>query len=366
LEDSVEQPGVTASDLRKTVLFAALVYLALRSMAIIASIVLLFTLIGLVSLILTPVVSWLERRRIPRGVSAVTLAFAVLGLFALLGWLVLRPAREEFADLLGNLPAYVEAIRQRISAYGIEVPEVDTIQVLEAVAARDSLLPLLSTYTLNVVTALAGVLLFFLGLIYAVAQPRPLVEMLIKLFRPGQRERATQTIQRIGVQMRRWAIATAASMFVVFLVTWIVLGPILKIPYAFLFAVVAGVFEIVPVIGPIAAALPPVMVGFGQGFSTGIWVVVAFILIQQLESNVIVPLIMAGGLELHPVTVVFVMTAMGLIFGFIGILVAVPVLITLRAVILELYFDDKDQERVQEQVERVVSGDKDSAADDQP
>ena len=97
---------------------------------------------------------------------------------------------------------------------------------------------------------------------------------------------------------------------------------------AFLFGVIAGLLEIVPVIGPLVAAVPPVIVALLQNPIMAIWVVIVFTGIQQAEGHLIIPLVMSKQLSLHPVTVIFSVLVMGGLFGIIGIFLASPAAFT--------------------------------------
>jgi putative permease len=355
-----EPRGITAADLRRTILFAALIYLALSFINAIAGVFLLFSLIALFSLVLNPVVAKLERRRIPRQLSAALLALLVLAGLGLVGWLAVPPAAAQMEELVADLPERVERaqdwIERRADRLGVAFPSVETEQILEMAAGAGPLLARIGGYTLTVFSVAAGALILLISVVYVLAKPRPLAEMLLRLFRPARRQRATKVVQDLGNQTRQWAVATLVSMGAVFLMTWLALG-IIGLPYAFLFAIVAGLLEVVPVLGPVVAAVPPILLGLSQDMMTGVWVFAAFVVIQQIESNVVFPLIMAGGLELHPVTVMFFVLAMGGLFGIVGIFLAVPAAITARVILLEFYVDNDEKETdLEENVEAIVSG----------
>jgi putative permease len=359
-EVSSERRGITAADLRRTVLFAALVYLAMSFINAIVGVVLLFSLIALLSLVLNPAAAKLEQYRVPRQLSAALLAVLVLSVVGLFVWLAVPPAAAQLEDLMADLPDRMEGaqgwIERRAGSLGIKVPSIQAEQVLEIAAGAGPLLARIGSYTLGIFTVVAGALVLLISVVYVLAKPRPLVEMLLRLFRPSRRARVADVVENLGHQMRQWALATLASMGGVFVLTWLALS-IIGLPYAFLFAIVAGLLEVVPVLGPVVAAIPPVLLGLSLDVGTGIWVLVAFVIIQQIESNVIFPLMMAGGLELHPVTVMFFVMAMGGLFGIIGVFLAVPLTITARVILLEFYVDGEEQGgSIEKNVEEIVSG----------
>ena len=103
--------------------------------------------------------------------------------------------------------------------------------------------------------------------------------------------------------------------------------------YALLFGVWAGITELIPYVGPWLGAAPPVLYALVQHPLSALWVVLLFLGIQQLEGHVVVPKVMGHSLRLHPLLVIFGLLAGGEIYGFPGILVALPLLAAFRAVL---------------------------------
>lgn len=354
---------LTVADLRHIVLFAALVYLAITFINAIAGIILLFSLIALFTLVLNPAVSWLEKFRIPRQASAAGLAILVLGVIALGVWVIVPPAALQMAELIQDLPQYISQAQKwmasRTQVLGVNLPTLDPAQIIAWFTERAGpILTRIGTYTVGVFSGLASAFILFISIIYTLAKPRPLIEGFLRLFKPEQSVKVGTVLQQVAVQLRRWAGATLLGMFAVFTLTWLALGLILDVPFAFLFAVIAGLLEIVPIIGPILSAVPPVLVALGVDPLLAIWVVLAFIIIQQIESNLIFPLLMGGGLQLHPVSVIFAVMVMGGLFGIVGIFLAVPAAATVKVVIENIYASRSETEtrEITEKVEGIVSG----------
>jgi predicted PurR-regulated permease PerM len=148
-------------------------------------------------------------------------------------------------------------------------------------------------------------------------------------------------------------------MSVVFLLVWLLLSPILHVRFAFVFALTAGLLEIVPTLGPIASAIAPILIALADSPAKALWVLVGFIVIQQIESHLIIPLILGRGLRLHPVTVVFVVVVMAWLFGIVGIFLAVPLCAVAKTLFEDLYLEPREtkrQEDVSGHVEQIVAG----------
>ncbi len=353
------------------VLFAAGVYFAIRFIAGIVGILVLFSLVALFVIILNPLVVWLERKRIPRPVSASLLAVLVLGFGYLVAWLAIPPAVREVREFVNDLPGYVERV-ERLLAARSPTGESPAFSVSASQLSRmlyDRVGPILTrigVYTMNAATLVASALIVLISVIYILASPRPIAEGFLRFLTPQQAERFSAVMQRVSAQMRKWAFAMAVGMVAIFALTWILLGPILHVPYAFVLALLAGLLEIVPTLGPVLAAIPPTLLALTVDPAKALWVVAGFVIIQQAEGNLVLPLILGRGVSLHPVSVVFAVVVMGWLLGIVGIFLAVPVVAVVKILLDEFYPSRMGSEQdVTEQVEQIVSGQKEEEPEEE-
>lgn len=340
--------GLTRRDLYSAIIFAALLYLAARFISGIVDVLLVFSVTILIVTILDPMVSWLERRRVPRPVSAAVLAVGAIGLLMLVLYLVIPPAVGQLQDLTRQLPGWVETVQERAEAVVRQYPALERVVPSESAIDPQtvqefatSIIGGASTITASALGVVAAALLVFILTIYALSNPAPLVAGVLRAVRPAQRPAVLAAGRRLGAQVRAWGVGVLVGMLAIFALTWIALT-ILGVKQAFLFAVIAGLLEAVPIIGPVVAAIPPVLVSLLQTPVLAIWVALAFLLIQQVESNILVPMIMSRQLSLHPVTVIFAVLVMGGLFGIIGIFLAVPAVALFGVLYDELYICRRD------------------------
>lgn len=352
---------LTAADLRRVVLFAAFVYLAIRFIGTIAGIILVFGIVLLLSIILNPIVSWLERYKIPRALSTFALAAAALGLIWLFMWLIVPRLAEQFAGLAADSPAYLSSLQgwaeRELPDVAKRIPSPDVL-IEEGVRRIGPLLGGLAGYAVSFANLLASMFVIFISTAFVLSNPRPIVQGFLALFPAKSRKKVIDTVQSISQQMKAWALGTIIGMLIVFTLTWIGLS-ILEMEAAFLFAVIAGLLEIVPIIGPIAAAVPPVLVALAQDPIFALWVALIFVIIQQLESNLIIPLVMGGQLKQHPLSIIFAVLIMGGIFGLVGIFLAVPIVATVKILITKFYIEplmESEENRLPEETEQIISG----------
>ena len=344
----MQQQGLTGRDLRNAILFGALVYLAIRFITQIADILLILSVSGLATAALSPIVSRLRRRRVPRQLSAGVLALAVIGVMVLAGYLIVPRAAEQVRELVKQGPGYVDEAQRWAHKVGLGkyLPKKIDTSYLNEIARP--LITGASRATASAAGAIAGGFLVFIITIYLLANPSPITEGFLRVMAPRQREQARGAGERLATQVRAWAVGVLIGMFFIFLVTWIALS-IIGMEQAFLFAVIAGLLEAVPVLGPILSAVPPTVVALLSSHPiTALWVVIAFIGIQQFEGNVLIPVVMSRQLSLHPVTVVFAVLVMGGLFGIVGVFLAAPAAVTAGIIFDEFYLCPRENATAKE------------------
>jgi predicted PurR-regulated permease PerM len=113
--------------------------------------------------------------------------------------------------------------------------------------------------------------------------------------------------------------------------------PIFGFKDAVLLGLIAGIMEAVPYLGPTLSAVPALLFALGIGGMTPLWVLIAYIAVQALENNVILPFLMARGMKLHPVAVIFSMLLSVAVFGVLGVLIAAPLVAIVDILHDELY-----------------------------
>jgi predicted PurR-regulated permease PerM len=155
-------------------------------------------------------------------------------------------------------------------------------------------------------------------------------------FLPSDRlDQALLITERIGVRLGAWARGEALLGVIIGGMTWLG-ATILGLPYAGALALVAGVGELVPNLGPIIAAVPLIAVGLLVSPTHGLLALVLAVVIQQLENNLIVPRVMSRAVDLHPVAVMLSILAGNELMGIPGALLAVPVVASLSVIVDEI------------------------------
>ena len=191
----------------------------------------------------------------------------------------------------------------------------------------------------STLSAFGGVLLIIFLSVYIGAEPTTYRSGLMHLFPQRTRRRADEVLAAMAVALRKWLVTQLIAMAVIGGVTTIALL-VLKVKAAFALGLLAGLFEFIPTIGPILSAVPAIAMGFLDSPEKALFIGVAYIGIQFLENHILIPLLMRGGVDLPPALTVISQALMAMVFGFIGLMVAVPLLAAVMVPIKMLYVQD--------------------------
>ena len=186
--------------------------------------------------------------------------------------------------------------------------------------------------------AVAGLLIIIFLAIYIAADPDMYHRGLMHMFPKRHRNRVGQVLSAIAGVLRKWLVTQLIAMAAIGSVTTIVLL-ILDVKAAFALGVIAGLLEFVPTVGPILSAIPAIAMAFVDSPDKALYVTIAYIGIQFLENHVLIPLLMKGGMDLPPAMTILAQALMTLLFGFIGLMCAVPLLAAGMVAVKMLYVE---------------------------
>ena len=201
----------------------------------------------------------------------------------------------------------------------------------------------------STVEMVAGLLLILMMSIYIGADPETYRNGILHLFPKRRRKRMGEVLDAMSMQLRKWLVTQLIAMFVIGCVSVIALL-ILGVKAPFALGVIAGLLEFVPTVGPILSAVPAIAMGFLDSPEKALYVGLAYLVIQQLEGHLLIPLLMKGGMDLPPVLTIVTQALMALLFGFLGLMIAVPLLAAVIVPVKMLYVEDAlgDEIRVED------------------
>ncbi|MFN2238402.1 MAG: AI-2E family transporter [Thermoanaerobaculia bacterium] len=359
------EPGWTwnaGAVLRSTAIALTLVILLLlvwkiRSIVIVGFFGILF------GMLLSRATGWLERLHVRRGLGAPLIVLAFIGALVGVGFLTAPTLREQSAEVRKKLPQVIEQIEQQLGidakelgrdiadgvgldsegqepgpagvAEGADAPQRQPEAKAEEGGAgglqkmvtsnlgriRGILFPVASA-AVDMVAAL--LIVIFLAMFVAI-RPDHYRRGVLRLFPERSRGEAEETFEEVGSTLRQWIIARLIAMVAVGAIVGISLA-VMRVPGALALGVLAGLLEFIPFFGPVAAALPAIGIAMLDSPQKALWVLILFVIVQQLEGNVIGPLLLQSRVDIPPALTLITVPALMIVFGLVGALIAEPLL----------------------------------------
>jgi predicted PurR-regulated permease PerM len=270
---------------------------------------------------------------IPPSWSLAITVVLVAVFFGLISTLFGTTIRQNVNTLIEQLPAAWQAIRGRIG----EVRWlVDALDRAGQALLTSNMMSRIGGALGAVMGAFTNIFLVLFAGLYIAAQPELYRSGFLKLVPPQDRARIDATLVRCGVFLRNWLLGQLIAMVVVGTLTWAGLQ-LLQVPSALALGLFAGLAEFVPILGPIAAAIPALIIAFSQDSRLALWVLAMFVVIQQLEGNVLQPIIQRRMVALPPAITLFAVIAFAILFGAMGALLATPLSVVTLVVVQDLY-----------------------------
>ena len=306
----------------KTILFAAALALSAWLLFQIRLVVVALFISLILSLALDPLVNKLKSWRIPRPLGVFLVFFVFLAVVGGLLAYGFTPLVNQTGRFLINLPQFVGPILDRFPT-----PFAENLQeqlVSQATLLSANILTIAGVIVSNAVFLIALMVLVF----YFMLDWENLQTRFISSLNKGAESRVRRIIDSMEQHLGGWLRAQAILMLLVGVLTYLGLFA-LGVEYALPLAVIAGIFEVVPTLGPIIAAVPALVVAFGTDAWLGVWVLILYLVIQQLENNLIVPNVMGRTTGFSPLTALVILFIGGQLFGVLGIFLAIPTTIFL-------------------------------------
>jgi predicted PurR-regulated permease PerM len=317
-------------------------------------------------MVLNPIVAFLQRRRIHRGLAVALLALALVAVFALALSFLIPPLLTQVDELIRQTPkawnrvqAQVQAFGQRYPSIQQAIPEAD--KVLDTVGARaGDLLGLLYKSSFRIVGGLFGSVFAVLLLAFVLINPQPLVVRFLTLVPDHYREASRRTLLRLTQQMAAWARGVVINGTISAITTGLLLW-FIGVQPALVFGFIAFLGEFVPMIGPVLTSIPALFVALSMGVDKFGLALLVVLFVQQVETNILVPFILGKSMELNPVSILFFTLAMSSLFGLTGAVLAVPAAALFKIVIDEFYLRHRllNENQIKSQATQIILSERD-------
>jgi predicted PurR-regulated permease PerM len=266
------------------------------------------------------------------AVLAVVLTIVIGGL----GWLFGQQATDQATELKQQLPAAAHKLVGVIERTDVGKAVVSTVRDSMADSKTLSNVGVAAT---AIVAGVANILLvLFLGVYFAV-DPRLYRAGALRLLPPHHRGRVGRALDDAGEALQKWLVGQAIAMVTVGVLVGVGLA-IAGVPLAFALGVLAALLEFVPVVGPILFSIPGLLLAFSKGPHVAFYALIVYVVVQQLEGNVLIPIIQRWAVRLPPVLGLLAVVAGGLLLGMTGVVFATPLAVVLMRLVQHLYVEE--------------------------
>lgn len=317
----------------RTIIFTVFFLIGLWLLYQIQQIILAFFVAVILMSALNPLVDKMERKYFPRILVILFLYVLILGSFGLVVASVMPPLVEQTSILINQIPIYV----QRFGVLGIDL-NLFVSQVPKLAEIPANILKLSLGFFSNLVGVLAILIITF----YLLLERKNLKRYLLILFGEDQEKKAEALINKAEKQLGSWVRGEIILMTIIGVMTYFGLR-FLGIEFALPLALLAGVLEIVPNIGPVLAAIPAIIAGLAISSPIGLAVAAWYFLVQQLENSLIVPKVMEKAVGVNPLVTILSLAIGFKLGGAVGAIFAVPIILLIRVVASEAFVSKRFQ-----------------------
>ena len=317
--------------IRRTLIVIALVALALLTWQLREVLLMVFGAVVIATLFQS-LAKQFQRLRLPHGValllSVLTILAVVAVAFALFGAQLVNQAEE----IRAALPKAWASLQQRLAGFGLE----GQLEQISQGGQGSGLASNAGQFVMSLGGGLADALLILVGGIFLAASPRFYRAGMLKLVPPAQRDLTASALEDSGKALRLWLRAQLLTMAGVGLATGLGLW-LVGMESALAFGLLAALLEFIPFIGPILAAIPAVLIAAATNPQLALWVVLVYVVVQQIEGNLLQPLLQQWAVDLPGAVLLFSLLAMGTLFGPLGIIFAAPLTVVIYVLVKRLY-----------------------------
>lgn len=312
-----------------TVLFVALIWLVLQISSIIMALFVAFLLMTA----LNPLVDRVSRLGAPRGLAILIVYFLVIGVFVAGLTSVVPPLIEQTTNFVNRAPMLFDQVSVWLGGLGVTVDRglaAQQVSQLGAIPAN------LVRFLISLFSNIIGVFTLLVITFYLLLERKNLDRYLLVLFGEGGEKQARGFADKLESRLGGWVRGELMLMTIIGVITYIGLV-LLGLPYALPLAIMAGLLEIVPTIGPIISSVPAILLALTVSPVTALATAALYFIVQQAENALIVPKVMQRATGVNPLLTIVALTVGFKLAGVSGAVLAVPVIIVLHLVALEFF-----------------------------
>jgi predicted PurR-regulated permease PerM len=337
--------------IRYAVLCTSVAAVLLWALYLVRSELLLIYICALFATGLAPLVRIIERqsflrigkRRLPRPAAILLIYGTVIGLLAALVAAITPPMVAQAQQLRKELPERLDQLQQMLVQWGLLSPGASFKELLQnAPAGGGDAVTTVLIALWGIFGGLFGFVTILLLTFYLLVDAQGVYGLFVRLFPRQQRKRVSEVSGRVAVKISAWLGGQVMLGFIIGVTSAIGLW-VMGVPYFFVLAVISGIGEMIPMVGPLLSAVPAVAVALTVSPGLALGVAVFFMVQQMLENNVLVPKVMGEQVGLSAVTVISSLLIGTALLGFVGALLAVPTAAIVQVLFEELVLRDTEK-----------------------
>ena len=283
-----------------------------------------------------------DRTPVNRGSALALVGVLLIAALSAIGYVIVPRFLEQLGALWQTLVAAFEWLQTRLAEAGWLEPIADLendegqSQMADAAGAVASNL---ASATMGALGAIASLIVLLTIALFAAVDPRLYRRGFLTLVPVPQRQRFDETLGAVAHGLRWWFLGQLISMLILGSSTGLGLW-LIGIDLWLSLAVLTALLTFIPVLGPLIAGVPIIIVGFAEGTQTGLIVLVFYLVVQNVEGNIIVPLIQQQAVHLAPALLIAAQLLMGALFGLLGFILAAPLTVVAMIAVQKLYVED--------------------------
>jgi predicted PurR-regulated permease PerM len=278
-----------------------------------------------------------QRRGLPRLLGAAMALFALMAALVGLGFAIIPAFIDQAKEFSNRLPSILASGQHQLGG----------IKGLHTGNLSHSLTGLLNSYIKHpdqivgpaaqvgstaAVTTI-GIVLVLVGAFTMAVNPEPVLEFTLRLFPVNKRALMREVMARVRTAWMGWMTAVALDMVVLGTLLWLGMV-IVGLPFAVGFATFSALMTVIPNYGSIISAIPPILAALAQSPTKAVLVLIVYLIVNQIEGNLLLPLIMARTVDMHPAVVAIGLLVVAALFGLVGVFIAIP-LISLTTILIQ-------------------------------
>lgn len=344
----MSESRITARTVYRAVLLAFALVVAALVFRQLVTLVMGVLIVVIIALPLSAFATKLKRFGIPRPIGATLALFIGLGLVGGFIALIVPVFSHEINQFVNRLPVIIDDLRHRVAGLTNTSPSHVGKQIQNYINGYThhptKLLGQAETIGASVVGVAFALIVVLLTALYTAINPGPLTSGLVRCVPPQRRAKAEVIGARLRTAYLGWLKGMLIGMIVLGGLTYVGLR-LVGLQFAAFFAIFTAVAMIVPYFGALASSIVPILYALTFSTEKALLVAVVYIVAHQLESNVIQPQVVARNVEMHPAVIAIGVIAVDQLFGLVGLIVAVPILVTVKILIEELWVVPVEENR---------------------